>query len=104
MIKGLLSKIVDLVINILAFVAILSIIVLAVNKFFLLVADPTFIKVMTLISSYAGTALLILVALKNALKLPLFLTIPYIILIAIVVVIIFFEPVYQAVISTILGS
>ena len=104
MIKGLLSKIVGLVVNILAFVTILSIIILAVNKIFTIVTDEQFIRVMSIIVNYAGILLIILTGLKCALKLPLILGIPYMVLIAVVIVLSFFQPAFDALVQTFLPS
>ena len=100
MIKGLLSKIVGLVVNILAFVTILSIIILAVNKIFTIVTDEQFIRVMSIIVNYAGILLIIL----TGLKLPLILGIPYMLLIAVVIVLSFFQPAFDALVQTFLPS
>ena len=104
MIKALLSKVVGLVVNILAFVTIVSIIILAVNKIFIIVSDELFIKIMSIIVNYAGILLIILTGLKGALKLPLFLGIPYMILIAVVVVLSFFQPAFDALVQTFLPT
>lgn len=103
-IKGLLGKIVGIVIYVLAFVALISIILLSVNSIFVVVTDETAIKVMTLISKYAGILLIILVCTRSALKLPLILCIPYLILIAVLVILEFFHPVFDSVIQTITGT
>ena len=103
-IKGLLAKIVGIAIYVLAFVALLSIIVLAINNVFVIVTDEQAIRIMTLISKYAGILLILLVSLKCALKLPLFLTIPYLVLIALVVILEFFHPIYESIVQTITGT
>ena len=104
MIKGFLSKIVGLAIHILAFVTILSIIILALNKLLVIVTDETFIKWMSIIVNYAGILLIILVGLKGALKLPLILGIPYMLLIGVVVILSFFQPVFDALVQTFLPT
>lgn len=103
-IKGLLGKIVGIVIYVLAFLALVSILLLSANSIFNVVTDANAIKIMTLISKYAGILLIILVCVRSALKLPLFLCIPYLILVALLVVLEFFHPVYESVIQTISGQ
>lgn len=103
MIKKLLSKIVNLAINILAFCAIISLLVLAINSIFTITTNQQAIDIMTIISKYAGIGLIILVAFKCALRLPFFIRIPYYILIVAVIILTFFQPVYQALIDTIKG-
>ena len=104
MIKKLLSKIVGLAIYVLAFVTIISIIVLAINKLFVIVTNEQFILIMSIIVNYAGIALIILTGLKCALKLPLLIGIPYMVLIAIVIVLSFFQPAFDALVQTFLPA
>jgi hypothetical protein len=102
LIHGLLKKIVGIVISVLAFVACLSFVLLAINSIFVLVTDETAILVMTLITRYAGISLILLVALKSALGFPFFIRIPYIILIALVLLLNFFPAVYESLIAVFL--
>lgn len=102
LIKRLISNILGLVIRILAFVTILSMIILAVNKILVIVADEHFVQIMSIIVNYAGIALIILVALRSALKLPFIFGIPYMVLIAGVVVLSFFQPTFDAIMQTFL--
>ena len=102
-IKGLLGKIVGIVIYVFAFVALISILLLSLNSVFSLVTDPEALKIMALISKYAGIILIILVCTRSALKLPLILCIPYLILVAALIILQFFQPVYDSIIQTITG-
>lgn len=104
MIKSLLSKIVNIIANVFALTAMLSMIILAINNIFVITTNEQFINIMLLISKYAGIVLIILVSVKCALKLPFFIRIPYYILIAIFIIIVFFEPVFQSIIDTFFGN
>ena len=102
-IKGLLGKIVGIVIYVFAFIALVSILLLSLNSVLKLVTDEQTLKIMAIISKYAGIILIILVCTRSALKLPLILCIPYLLLVAAFIVLQFFQPVYDSVIQTITG-
>lgn len=103
-IKGLLGRIIGIVIYLFAFIALISILLLSINSTFKVVSDENVIKAMLLISKYSGILLLILVCVRSALKLPLVLCIPYLILIVALIVLQFFQPVYDSIIQTITGT